>query len=295
MKIVHSFWTKPSLQRGQAKFYNRMAGGWLNDQYHLMSWALSCLRAREHYDKVELVTDRIGVDLLIHKLQLPYSDYRVVLDDLNGYDENLWALGKIYAYSLQDEPFLHIDSDVYFWEPFSQELESAALVAQHEEKDYEMYTVVMQWVRDFPYLPDVFVDDLDNKRPIVAANAGIMGGCDLEFFQKLWSEVRLFLEKNKSSLQQVKVGLLNNIYEQYLFARLAEKYGIQIAYLFQNMDANYHGLFDFYATPHHKKFVHVVGAHKRAIKACQWVSYRLQSEYPDYYHKIRHLVYEHQI
>lgn len=38
-----------------------------------MSWALSCLQLKQSYDKVELVTDSEGAELLINKLHLPYT------------------------------------------------------------------------------------------------------------------------------------------------------------------------------------------------------------------------------
>ena len=51
--------------------------------------------------------------ILINKLELPYTDVKVVLDDLNDYDRDLYALGKVYAYGIQEEPFIHVDADIY--------------------------------------------------------------------------------------------------------------------------------------------------------------------------------------
>jgi hypothetical protein len=47
MRIVQTFWSggKSLLQDGF---------GWLHPEYNLMSWALSCLSLREHYDEVAL-------------------------------------------------------------------------------------------------------------------------------------------------------------------------------------------------------------------------------------------------
>jgi hypothetical protein len=46
-----------------------------------MSWALSCLSLREHYDEVELYTDSAGYHILIEVLQLPYTKTHVIFDD----------------------------------------------------------------------------------------------------------------------------------------------------------------------------------------------------------------------
>ena len=45
--------------------------GWLHPEYNLMSWALSCLSLREHYDEVALYTDSEGKRILIDKLRFP--------------------------------------------------------------------------------------------------------------------------------------------------------------------------------------------------------------------------------
>ena len=39
----------------------------------MMSWVLSCLSLRNYYDDVELYTDKLGYELLIEKLRLPYT------------------------------------------------------------------------------------------------------------------------------------------------------------------------------------------------------------------------------
>ncbi len=80
-----------------------------------MSWTLSCLNLRKFYENVELVTDEVGYRYLIEKLKLPYSSVRVELDCINTYPSSLWAIGKLYTYGIQNEPFIHVDGDVYIW------------------------------------------------------------------------------------------------------------------------------------------------------------------------------------
>ena len=75
MKVVQTFWTgnKSLLDNGF---------GWINPQYHLMSWALSCLSLRKNYDDVSFYTDSNGYKVLIKLLKLPYTDVVVQYDDL---------------------------------------------------------------------------------------------------------------------------------------------------------------------------------------------------------------------
>ena len=73
MRIVQTFWTAGHnpLEYGF---------GWPHAEYNLMSWALSCLSLREHYDEVVLYTDTPGKRILIDELHLPYTDVQVVFD-----------------------------------------------------------------------------------------------------------------------------------------------------------------------------------------------------------------------
>ena len=110
MRIVQTFWSggKSLLQDGF---------GWLHPEYNLMSWALSCLSLREHYDEVALYTDSEGKRILIDKLHLPYTEVNVIFDDFPCLPQH-WALAKIKTYSIQTRPFLHVDGDVTFHIPF---------------------------------------------------------------------------------------------------------------------------------------------------------------------------------
>ena len=47
MRIVQTFWTARA-------DLTRSTFGWLHPEYNLMSWALSYLSLREHYDEVAL-------------------------------------------------------------------------------------------------------------------------------------------------------------------------------------------------------------------------------------------------
>jgi len=75
-------------------------GGWSDKKYNYMSWAFSCLQFKKYYSEVELITDKLGKELLIDKLELPYTSVKVELDQLNSYHSDLWALGKIVKYNL---------------------------------------------------------------------------------------------------------------------------------------------------------------------------------------------------
>ena len=103
MKIIQTYWTKPMFHTSE-ELYNRIKGGWPAMHYALSAMAYSCLSIKKYYPDIELVTDSFGMELLIDVLDLPYKNVNLALDKFDV-NLNLWALAKVYSYSLQEEPF----------------------------------------------------------------------------------------------------------------------------------------------------------------------------------------------
>src|SRR5689334_17471879 len=122
MKIVQSFWSRPSLHSNTVLVDARFNGGWPHRLVNYYSWAFSCLQLCKFYKEVELVTDDWGKELLVNKLGLPYTKVSLALNEIDGFDQGLWVLGKICAYRCQEEPFLHIDHDVFLWKELDRNL-----------------------------------------------------------------------------------------------------------------------------------------------------------------------------
>jgi hypothetical protein len=107
MKAVWSFWSKP--------YQRRQGRSWRGPREHLLAWGLSLHLARSHYPETILVTDTQGKELLVNRLGLDFSEVSTELDRLRDADQGWWALGKLVAYSIQTEPFVHLDTDVFLW------------------------------------------------------------------------------------------------------------------------------------------------------------------------------------
>lgn len=289
MKIVQSYWSKPNSN----SVYNGMnTGGWADSVFFYMSWALSCLKFSEYYDNIELVTDQKGKELLIDILELPYTSVNITLDDLNEYDPDLWAIGKVYAYSIQKEPFIHVDYDVYIWGKFSDDIECASLVAQHKEMSYNHNQIFYEDVEhNLSYIPKSILDFRGLTKEIVEVNAGILGGQDLSFIREYTKEAFLFIDKNHKQLGKLAYkGMFNTIFEQYLFYCLANEKKVEIQYLIkEDISDNFEGLADFSDIYYGKTFIHTVGHYKKYLMIGEQVSYRLLYEYPEYYYRILNL------
>jgi hypothetical protein len=176
-----------------------------------MSWALSCLSLREHYDEVELYTDSAGYHILIEVLQLPYTKTHVIFDDFQCLPQH-WALSKIKTYSLQTEPFLHIDGDIYLPRPLPKRNLNAPLVAQNREIGTIYYRHMMDHVLRMENLelPDYVMRGL-KENSIASYNMGVFGGTDITFIHKYCEEVLRFIDTNRinriAGCQLYKVGI----------------------------------------------------------------------------------------
>lgn len=301
MKIVQSFWSGPKALASEKNIL-AISAGWISPEYHWMSWALSCLQLRKFYDRVELVTDEPGRHLLVDTLGLPYTSVSTDLQnsELDNLAPKLWAMPKVYTYGLQQEPFLHVDGDIYIAEPFSPQLLAAPIVAQNPELDLHIYPISLEHIeRVATYLPPSLVHDRGQTSHVLAYNAGILGGTAIDFFQAFRREVFTFIERNQAVMPELLLDeCFNTIPEQYLLQTLAQEMGVPVACLFEEpvTDIQHFEKFvNVQGFPHHVKYVHIIGAFKRLTGFYQFVANTLRQEYPTYYYHILRLCREQHI
>ncbi|TDW43362.1 hypothetical protein EV144_1124 [Flavobacterium sp. 270] len=297
MKIIQSLWTKPMLNEDNKTDNGRFSGGWLESKYHLMSWAFSCLQLKKFYKEVELYTDLKGKELLIDILGLPYTKVHLVLNSIDHYHPDLWALGKIKAYSLQQEPFLHVDSDIYIGERFSDSIENANLIVQNSEMGYSFYKPLYEdLIRNNFFFPESLIENKKNETEVNAYNAGIIGGNNISFFERFTSEAFNFVNRNLGKLDRINIGRFNTIYEQHLFYCMSQSENISVE-CFMSVKDKYklnHELkgFEYFKNaPNERKYIHLFGEDcKKSTIYCEELSKKMHSMYPDYFEKINEIM-----
>ncbi|MGN6640289.1 MAG: DUF6734 family protein [Mucilaginibacter sp.] len=283
MKIIQSCWScnQPNLFESNA--------GWHAPEYHLMSWALSCLQLKKFHGKVALYADSVSATTLADILKLPYDQVYCELDHLNDLNAGLWALPKIYAYSKQDYPFLHVDGDVFIWKPFDHELLKGDLIAQNIEIATDYYEGILDSLeRNLLFFPPEMIAERKRTDRIYAYNAGILGGHDLSFFKEYTTKAMEFVERNAPCFDRIHVTDFNVFYEQYLFYCLVKEQHKTVNLLLPEVRGGneYLGFADFSEVPHNKSFLHLLGSFKRNKLVCEQMAYRLRLDYPDYYYRI---------
>lgn len=134
MNIIMSMWTKPCV--------DGKAHGFSTVENMIDSLILSVNVAKKHYPEIHFYTDKLGYEWITPYLdQLPFTKIEICLDDFNWVPDVYWSFVKVYVYTLQKEPFIHIDNDVFLWDPIPEYiLEGKDFVFQETEPmTWEMY------------------------------------------------------------------------------------------------------------------------------------------------------------
>ena len=166
--------------------------GFNNESDFALSWITSVKSAKLHFKNVVLVTDTWAWDNIFSKLDLPFDEVKLTLDSIDE-NTNMWAISKAHAILEMNEPFLHIDSDVYIWEALDKKYLMSNLLVQSNESSesdiqsdfyyslYEIHNLYFKGINTY----------LDNsnliERDIYAYNCGVVGGTDVEFLRK-WAK-----------------------------------------------------------------------------------------------------------
>ena len=270
------------------------AFGWLSPQHHLMSWALSCLSLKEHYQDLTLYSDSQAAHILIDKIGLPYSEVVVAYDNFKCLPIH-WALAKVKTYSMQERPFLHVDGDIYLARPLPKRIEKSRLAAQNREYGTSYYKRMMDRLLACPgiRIPDYLEQGL-REESVSSYNMGFFGGKDLNFIRHYCEEVFKFFEENRMNDPTCSNSAIscNVIFEQVFFAVMADKENRKVTTVLQRAmrDEGYTGK-EFCDIAHFNRhrFFHMLGGHKSSKTNCRNLELILLRKYPETYERITNL------
>lgn len=289
MRAVWSYWSKP--------YAERTGYGWHQPLHHLLAWGLSVRLAQRHYPETVLVTDSFGKALLLDALELPFTHVSTELDRLDGADPGLWALGKLVAYSLQDEPFVHVDTDVFMWRPLPVRLQGAPVLAQNPER----------WSAADPRCSLRVIEDAFARHDFVLpaewewarshwgmlmhqANCGIIGGQNVEFLRYYAGlALDLVLNPRHAPAWEAIPGLaeMNVIIEQFLLSACLEFHrsapdspfrGIYARYLFPSSEAAFNSTY-----ANRAGYTHLLGDTKSSDRVARRLEQRMEREHEEFY------------
>lgn len=259
-----------------------MTGGFLDEQAYACSIILSIMLAKENIGCVEVYTDTVGKSL-IKSLDLPVDKIHVVYDDFD-YPHPLWVVSKLLTFSVQKEPFIHLDLDAYLWKPLPERMAGAALVAQSSEENWSSYKQGLRHLMtNAKWVPDFIKTHWNNhQEKVFALNAGAYGGADIEtiqFVSKAALETinhpdnkPMFDEllKNTTNMGSVFWGF-PIILEQYFMGVYCQQKNIDLRYVLSEEEAPY--------------FTHLMAESKRNVENTVNLKNKVLERYPHNFFK----------
>jgi len=288
IRAIWSFWSKP-----YRAFHHH---AWISEKHHLLSWILSLGTAQKHYSDTLLITDDAGAELLVKELGLNFRNISLALNELYSEDPNWWTLGKLHAYRLQQQAFIHIDNDVFLWNELPRDIITSQVFAQNPE--------IFQFGGG-RYRPELWEDAVKavngtlpcewtwytHRRGNLAVCCGIVGGSNSEFIAYYADRAIHMVQhgNNQRALAKAteKVGC-NILVEQYFLAacinyhRLCVQsrfYGTDVQYLFASEEESVTNA----AT---RGYTHLIGGAKRNVEIASRLERRVRKEYPEEYYRL---------
>jgi hypothetical protein len=262
-----------------------------------MSCALSVETARKHFARTKLVTDAAGMAMLVDGVGIAFDDVRLDLSEIEEFDPVWRILGKIQAYRTQDEPFVHIDNDVFLWKGLPERVVRADVLAQNPEhftdaSDYYRLAQ-LEVIRHYPYgwLPK----EIEWCRSLYGVhqrslNTGIYGGHRVDFIRYCAELLFEMLEHrgNREAFEGIAdKSRMAGLLEMFLPAACLEYHAVRphspfrtvkTATLFNSAEQAYmYGETEYYT--------HMIGWSKGRPNYARKLEARVQSRYPRYYER----------
>ncbi|WP_437674814.1 DUF6734 family protein [Sorangium sp. So ce131] len=291
MRAVWSFWSKPFLAH-----YHR---SWASPRHHLLSWVLSVRTAMRHYRPTALYTDDAGARMLVDGAGLEFDEVHTTLNAIAEVDPEWWALGKLYAYRAQSQPFVHIDSDVFLWQPLPSRLDAADLIAQNPEpfvvgRSYYQPGVFERALGRTAgaWLPEEWRWFRESGLPQRAECCGVFGGRHVSFVQHYAERAIHLIERaeNQPAWATLTDKISHNIlFEQYLLSACIEYHraheasgyrGVAIDYVFPSMAAAFNA--DVAARA---GYTHLIADAKRNPELARRLEVRVARDHPAHFER----------
>ena len=279
-RAVWSFWSVP--------YRNQSGRRWANDFCHALSWILSFRLASQHFPTTALVTDAWGYELLVERLRLPFDEVTVSLDEIAEQHPAWWALGKLYAYREQKEPFLHIDNDVFLWPGFPADGLSGDVVAQNPEHApvsdvtyYKPAAVAAALRSTGGFLPSELREYIDGSGD-VALCTGVVGGVAVPLIRHYADLGIRLVESAENRAAWQRLGPLedfNLIVEQYLLGAMC--WGateVDVQCVFESQQDTFSE-----ECARGQRYTHLISSAKSNPRYMRWLTERVRRDFPDDY------------
>ena len=276
MKAIHSFWSK-------AYFTGRW-GEESKISFDIFNFALSAHLSTKLFKSIDLVTDEFGASILE---SLPYTNIDTDLEEISHVDKRFWTAGKVHAMRAQEEPFIHIDGDVFFMNKKSKPIIKGdwdAIVQMREigSHFYSTYPPVFREIRKvYPEIDDINIFNF-------VYNNGIVGFKNMEFLKEYtYRYFDLVYNLERAGVKFPPNQDPNIAVEQSLLTTIAETSNLHVKELITVLDMQKDDLFGY---AQKIGFVHLWGNSKYTEEYSHPVKERLKAENKSLYNAVNFII-----
>jgi hypothetical protein len=275
---VQTFWLKEGDESWQF---------WGSKQNLMVSCSLSYYLLKKHFNKVNLVCNELGKSFMTEELDLKFDQIDIIPLEQSELNEFVWCIYKLYAYSIQNEPFVHIDTDFFMFEKPPKEYLESEIFAQNLEINHPVYNSIRKNALDFGLkLPEYITH---SQKPAVALNVGIVGGENLKFFKDFYLLAKSLLEENNQLLEKhaEELYFFYLFLEQHILYEALKDQEIDIRTLVKpSFKAAYDHITSFISGENKRPYVHLMGNFKQNTETIYSMHKELQSLWPEQYEYI---------
>lgn len=250
---------------------NRTAIRGGEEDFELLTAAISALKWREHNGSIKMITDKNGAEFY-RRNGLEFLWDGGVFDELSDIPADpkmFWAAGKIYALRIQKAPIAVLDMDFIVWEKLDFDKITDAAVIHFEDINGETYPE-----------PSVFRMNSGYEFPstdknLKACNTAFYIIKNQSFLELYTAEAIRFIENAKRTDEPLTYMLYA---EQRLFNICAERLGIKTE-AFSDLNSLYTA---------NSRFTHTWGMKQQMRdnadlreKFCRRCAKRIETDFPD--------------
>jgi len=138
-----------------------------------------------------------------HFKSVPYNEIHEIKDyEMENIPKSLWSMSKLVSMSKMNEPFLHVDFDLFLFK-FDELCLKKNIVCLHSESYFDKNIKILQKIVGIQ--PEKTLNSIARSY-----NCGIIGGQNFEFLKKASNEILEYVRENKSHIEEVYSNNLNN-------------------------------------------------------------------------------------
>lgn len=260
MKAVFSYydWYYDKVNESQYQI-NLRYGGFYNEKMFFSSFILSVLQAKQFFDKVVLVCNEPGFNKLKF-LELPFDEVYTDLQ-INEKEKSFYSSAKLKSFYYFNEPFCHLDYDLYFWNKIPDTIANKVDVLVDHVESLSLHLDLYKSLHyDFLHKGNVhLLPEIPNKpKNFTAINNGIVYVNNVPFIKKFANKVFNYINAfdNPNSIYHiVRVPYL----EQFYLKHYAKANNVTLGSFTDLLGRD---------TFHKKPFSHLVGPSK-----CEYGNY----------------------